>query len=140
MTNVNSTISVKLNVNGRTICSKENIRQDNKIRSNNGLPIGDILQIQSWKWIQSKRKGNFINIPQVPMTVLMSETNTSKQNILLDIEKHLIIIKESNYQENDSICTPNNQAPKYMKKNLTGMKKETEKLILTDENFKSQLE
>lgn len=80
MTNVNSTISVKLNVNGRTIHSKENIRQDNKIRSNNGLPIGDILQIQSWKWIQSKRKGNFINIPQVPMTVLMSETNTSKQN------------------------------------------------------------
>lgn len=70
----------------------------------------------------------------------MSETNTSKQNILLDIEKHLIIIKESNYQENDSICTPNNQAPKYMKKNLTGMKKETEKLTVTDKNFKSQLE
>lgn len=136
---VNSTILVKLNVNGKTIRSKENIiRQDNKTRSNNGLPIGDILQ--SWKWIQIKRKGKFINIPQVPMTVLTSETNTSKQNILLDIEKHLIIIKESNHQENDNICTPNNQAPKYMKKNLTGMKKEIEKLIVTDENFKSQLE
>lgn len=57
--NVNSTISVKLNVNGKTISSKESIiRQDNKTRSNNGLPIGDILQIQSWNGFKVKEREN----------------------------------------------------------------------------------
>lgn len=140
MTNVNSTISVKLNVNGKTICSKENIiRQDNTTRPTMCCLQETYFRIKVENGFKIKRKGNFINKLQAPMTVLMSERNTSKQNILLDIEKHLIIIKESNHQENDNICRPNNHTPKYMK-NLTGKKKEIEKLIVTDKKFNSQLE